>query len=206
MVGPTVISPATSIRELLECLVCPNSMYPPIHHVPCLWFSLIFFRFFYSFMFILEFCFNVNGTNIVIGQKLWFGFEWNNKSGFRRVWGILMHKEFACWKSARLQWIFVELRLYTYIDLLLGEWRFLVNITSSFWIFTCEYLYSRNVTIANKFTFYLKPQWNDQIWECLCAGKSCVSITLLDFTFLSWVFFVISLFVYFRPLRKSKLS
>ncbi|KAF9671099.1 hypothetical protein SADUNF_Sadunf12G0012200 [Salix dunnii] len=29
--GPTVIAPATSVHELLECPVCTNSMYPPIH-------------------------------------------------------------------------------------------------------------------------------------------------------------------------------
>jgi len=28
-----VISPATSVYELLECPVCTNSMYPPIHQV-----------------------------------------------------------------------------------------------------------------------------------------------------------------------------
>lgn len=27
------ISPATSVHELLECSVCTNSMYPPIHQV-----------------------------------------------------------------------------------------------------------------------------------------------------------------------------
>ncbi|KAG5229559.1 hypothetical protein OIU76_022853 [Salix suchowensis] len=29
--GPTAIAPATSVHELLECPVCTNSMYPPIH-------------------------------------------------------------------------------------------------------------------------------------------------------------------------------
>ncbi|KAJ7959351.1 E3 ubiquitin-protein ligase [Quillaja saponaria] len=29
--GPTVIAPTTSVHELLECPVCTNSMYPPIH-------------------------------------------------------------------------------------------------------------------------------------------------------------------------------
>ncbi|PAN05752.1 hypothetical protein GQ55_1G131100 [Panicum hallii var. hallii] len=29
--GPLVISPATGVHELLECPVCTNSMYPPIH-------------------------------------------------------------------------------------------------------------------------------------------------------------------------------
>jgi len=32
--GPLVISPATGVHELLECPVCTNSMYPPIHQVP----------------------------------------------------------------------------------------------------------------------------------------------------------------------------
>ena len=32
-VGPTAIAPATSVHELLECPVCTNSMYPPIHQV-----------------------------------------------------------------------------------------------------------------------------------------------------------------------------
>ncbi|KAL1086367.1 hypothetical protein V6Z11_D08G111800 [Gossypium hirsutum] len=31
IVGPTAIAPATSVHELLECPVCTNSMYPPIH-------------------------------------------------------------------------------------------------------------------------------------------------------------------------------
>ncbi|XP_061337817.1 E3 ubiquitin-protein ligase SINAT3-like isoform X2 [Gastrolobium bilobum] len=31
--GPTAITPATSVHELLECPVCTNSMYPPIHQV-----------------------------------------------------------------------------------------------------------------------------------------------------------------------------
>ncbi|KAG5019206.1 E3 ubiquitin-protein ligase SINAT3 [Glycine soja] len=32
-VGPNAIAPATSVHELLECPVCTNSMYPPIHQV-----------------------------------------------------------------------------------------------------------------------------------------------------------------------------
>lgn len=35
------IAPATSVHELLECPVCTNSMYPPIHQV--LHFSVFFF-------------------------------------------------------------------------------------------------------------------------------------------------------------------
>ncbi|PPR88290.1 hypothetical protein GOBAR_AA32395 [Gossypium barbadense] len=31
IVGPTAIAPAASVHELLECPVCTNSMYPPIH-------------------------------------------------------------------------------------------------------------------------------------------------------------------------------
>lgn len=30
---PTATAPATSVHELLECPVCTNSMYPPIHQV-----------------------------------------------------------------------------------------------------------------------------------------------------------------------------
>ena len=37
--GPLVISPATGVHELLECPVCTNSMYPPIHQVRLLAFS-----------------------------------------------------------------------------------------------------------------------------------------------------------------------
>ena len=33
IMGPTAIAPATSVHELLECPVCTNSMYPPIHQV-----------------------------------------------------------------------------------------------------------------------------------------------------------------------------
>ncbi|KAH1255673.1 E3 ubiquitin-protein ligase SINAT3 [Glycine max] len=32
-VGPNGIAPATSVHELLECPVCTNSMYPPIHQI-----------------------------------------------------------------------------------------------------------------------------------------------------------------------------
>lgn len=31
--GPTATAPATNVHELLECPVCTNSMYPPIHQV-----------------------------------------------------------------------------------------------------------------------------------------------------------------------------
>lgn len=30
---PSGLTPATSVHELLECPVCTNSMYPPIHQV-----------------------------------------------------------------------------------------------------------------------------------------------------------------------------
>lgn len=33
VIGSTAIAPATSVHELLECPVCTNSMYPPIHQV-----------------------------------------------------------------------------------------------------------------------------------------------------------------------------
>lgn len=42
--GPTAIAPATSVHELLECPVCTNSMYPPIHQV-----NFFFFFFFSNF-------------------------------------------------------------------------------------------------------------------------------------------------------------
>ena len=42
IVGPTAITPATSVHELLECPVCTNSMYPPIHQVSCLLCVLLF--------------------------------------------------------------------------------------------------------------------------------------------------------------------
>ena len=32
-VVPATIHPTTSVHELLECPVCTNSMYPPIHQV-----------------------------------------------------------------------------------------------------------------------------------------------------------------------------
>nr|DAD36251.1 TPA_asm: hypothetical protein HUJ06_006891 [Nelumbo nucifera] len=38
-VVPSAISPATSVHELLECPVCTNSMYPPIHQA-CVLYSL----------------------------------------------------------------------------------------------------------------------------------------------------------------------
>jgi len=42
VMGATAISPATSVHELLECPVCTNSMYPPIHQVSsCAHFHLI---------------------------------------------------------------------------------------------------------------------------------------------------------------------
>lgn len=33
ILGPNAIAPITSVHELLECPVCTNSMYPPIHQV-----------------------------------------------------------------------------------------------------------------------------------------------------------------------------
>ncbi|GMP24873.1 hypothetical protein CsSME_00001993 [Camellia sinensis var. sinensis] len=39
------IAPATSVHELLECPVCTNSMYPPIHQVRLL--SHVFSSYFY---------------------------------------------------------------------------------------------------------------------------------------------------------------
>jgi hypothetical protein len=41
--GPLVISPATGVHELLECPVCTNSMYPPIHQVRPYSFLALFF-------------------------------------------------------------------------------------------------------------------------------------------------------------------
>lgn len=35
VIGSTAIAPATNVHELLECPVCTNSMYPPIHQVLC---------------------------------------------------------------------------------------------------------------------------------------------------------------------------
>lgn len=32
-VVPATVNPTTSVHELLECPVCTNSMYPPIHQV-----------------------------------------------------------------------------------------------------------------------------------------------------------------------------
>lgn len=50
-----LISPATSVHELLECPVCTNSMYPPIHQVPFLsfLFCLLFFFNYYLIAFFL---------------------------------------------------------------------------------------------------------------------------------------------------------
>lgn len=44
-----VINPATSVHELLECPVCTNSMYPPIHQVCFL--DFFFFILFYCYLF-----------------------------------------------------------------------------------------------------------------------------------------------------------
>lgn len=48
------IPPATSVHELLECPVCTNSMYPPIHQVGsfCSWSLLPLFFFFCSYWFV----------------------------------------------------------------------------------------------------------------------------------------------------------
>jgi E3 ubiquitin-protein ligase SIAH1 len=40
--GGPMMPPATSVHELLECPVCTNSMYPPIHQVCNLVYTLIF--------------------------------------------------------------------------------------------------------------------------------------------------------------------
>lgn len=39
--GGPMLPPATSVHELLECPVCTNSMYPPIHQVCDLVYTLI---------------------------------------------------------------------------------------------------------------------------------------------------------------------
>jgi E3 ubiquitin-protein ligase SIAH1 len=44
ILGPNGITPATSVHELLECPVCTNSMYPPIHQVSFFFFELIDFH------------------------------------------------------------------------------------------------------------------------------------------------------------------
>jgi E3 ubiquitin-protein ligase SIAH1 len=36
----SIVAHTNSVHELLECLVCTNSMYPPIHQVPNILFSL----------------------------------------------------------------------------------------------------------------------------------------------------------------------
>lgn len=46
------IVPATSVHELLECPVCTNSMYPPIHQV-CLFFSFFWVVFVLFFVCLL---------------------------------------------------------------------------------------------------------------------------------------------------------
>lgn len=57
--GPNAITPATSVHELLECPVCTNSMYPPIHQVyslslplPLRWFVNCYFESFLILAFI----------------------------------------------------------------------------------------------------------------------------------------------------------
>lgn len=55
IVGPTGIAPATSVHELLECPVCTNSMYPPIHQVSCLLYLLVFSLENDMFIIVLEF-------------------------------------------------------------------------------------------------------------------------------------------------------
>lgn len=49
VLGQPAITPTTSVHELLECPVCTNSMYPPIHQVSSS-FSVIF-RFFFPIVF-----------------------------------------------------------------------------------------------------------------------------------------------------------
>lgn len=59
------IHPATSVHELLECPVCTNSMYPPIHQV----FSFSYFLsplLKYAFLFILI-CFRFYHENFCVG-------------------------------------------------------------------------------------------------------------------------------------------
>lgn len=46
------IGPATSVHELLECPVCTNSMYPPIHQV-CFSFWVSFFLCFLVYMYVI---------------------------------------------------------------------------------------------------------------------------------------------------------
>lgn len=73
------IPPATSVHELLECPVCTNSMYPPIHQVGsfCSWSLLFFFLLllvcgvisFYGFLVIVV-------INWLLGWLVFLGFWW----------------------------------------------------------------------------------------------------------------------------------
>lgn len=68
---PAGIAPSTSVHELLECPVCANSMYPPIHQVD----SFPLFQF--DILMILRPC----GLFWHLIYKVWFGygyFRWGN--------------------------------------------------------------------------------------------------------------------------------
>ena len=81
IVGPTAITPATSVHELLECPVCTNSMYPPIHQVSIFpYLSLVsvvelVFLCKWVFVFVVE---------KIVTLDLFVGFDWG--SG---VWSII---------------------------------------------------------------------------------------------------------------------
>ena len=53
------LPPATSVHELLECPVCTNSMYPPIHQVCFFLLFTFLFCFFIGFLVNLEFGINI---------------------------------------------------------------------------------------------------------------------------------------------------
>lgn len=60
-VVPPAAAPATSVHELLECPVCTNSMYPPIHQVSVYMCAfLLLFRWFLGLVIVY-----------LIGRKVW---------------------------------------------------------------------------------------------------------------------------------------
>ena len=63
VMGPATIACATSVHQLLECPVCTNSMYPPIHQVKVL--AVIYTLIIYFFIYFWSYC-GGGGEKVVV--------------------------------------------------------------------------------------------------------------------------------------------
>ena len=126
--GPNAIAPATSVHELLECPVCTNSMYPPIHQVFFLNLSLFTLQFLYTWIVSgVSFCFDV----ICVFR---FGYWWfSSLLFFCSIWmisGLLGCFEWICRIGFWLIWWI----RYIWDSLYLLELRYGTGFTMNYWL------------------------------------------------------------------------